>query len=557
MSDIEGDIFEGVGEEDVGLNQLFSTPRPTSHRDPQSPVRLFKNGRAEESGTPGELHLLLTLKQVDNTPLPRDVFQRELIVNWILRYAYVHVSDIQLLNSYDVLVQFDGNIIVTNVSLLLQKVTVLAGLGIQVTCLVATADKLREAATAKEQQRAVVVPNDLQMEMFRAITAMQEQMQKLQLEVKTSRSRSEAGQGLTGQIPDTPSESSDELGEGGPPHGIVPPPPNALVGAAAALAPAIPGPSGSRSSTLTDSKIKLKLPIFSGDEVRQKHEADFKSWLFKVNMMTGTVPENNLRQLIIDSLRGSASELVMFLGLDTPVTTIIDRMKNQFGDVSSADVLMTKFYELRQGKGEKVATFYSRLVATLDQIRRSCPGTVDEATASQHLKNRLWFGIHATSRNSLRYLYDQSHVTHQDLLTACRALEAESGLSNVRLKAATVTDTNTEVGNDNSENEAIEVQVKGASYNDRSKGKDNNSHAQGGRGKNFSQNNNGKSNQKNRRRSKGKSGRKCYGCGGVGHYKRECPTWLNQNRGQMKEGDLPPQNNQGTQEGENPSPPQQ
>ena len=566
-----------------------------------TPMRLFRNGRAEETKTSGELHLLLMVKQVDGSPVPRDVWTREILGEWIHHNTGIAALNVTVVTNYEFIAEFDANIIVTNVSILLQKVTVLKGLGVQVTCLVATPDKLMEVVETRESKRSTEnttskpVDNDLQVEMFKALTQLQDQMQQLQVQVAASRSKTTGTPELTGQVFYTPtisgeSEATTSAGTSEsqasqlseplipiiPLAGARPKTPNAVPPNGGLLDTIIPTsdptPVGNNSVAFTDhSKIKLRLPTFSGDEVRNKHEVDFKSWLFKVNMLIGKVPEMHLRQLIIDSLRGSAGELMMFLGLDTPVSVILERMKNQFGDVASADVLMTRFYELRQGKTEKVAVFYARLVGTLDQIKKNCPDSMDESTASQHLKNRLWFGMHASYRNSLRYLYDQSTVTHQQLLTAVRALEAESSLT-VRAKSASVLHSDTNNDDEDSEDTNTgQVQLKGASFSGRktftkfsnpSRNDGKGQNKQNGQNQNASNGNgntnNSQGNSRNQRgRRFGKGGKKCYGCGGVGHFKRECPTWLNQNRGQMKEGDLPPGTEQGNQDREDPTPPSQ
>ena len=560
-----------IGEGGAGLNtsieSVEESPRRTGvvHRSP-APVGLFKNGRAEKSRDTNELHMLLSIKQVDKTPLPKDTWVSEIIFAWIGKQTAVSPTGITILNRYDALVEFDDNVLVTGVSRILQKVTSLRGMGVQVTCIVDEANECIQVAGGREARRRTPSTSressdELQRDMLRALSKMQDQMTQLQAEVKASKEASKPD--VASGVFYTPSFSLDgdeEVSKAPKPEedkGVKPFPtipsvaaldvkPKSSVAGAELTADASVAPVAS-TSTYADNRIKLKLPVFSGDEKMEKHESDFKNWLFKVSMLITVLPEARMKQVIIDSLRGSAAELVMFLGLETPVATIIERMKNQFGDVSSADVLMTRFYELRQGKTERIATFYSRLVATLEQIKRSCPGSVDEATASQHLKHRLWFGMHNSSRNALRYLYDQSTVTHQQLLTACRALEAESGLNTVRVKGATVSDLDSGVVDNECE---VTVQSKAANYEERGRPQERGNAKQGDRGsskQNNSNNSNGKNNGKNGQ--KGKSRRKgkeiqCYACQGYGHVRRECPTWLKAQRGQKKEGDLPPKQEQ-------------
>ena len=73
------------------------------------------------------------------------------------------------------------------------------------------------------------------------------------------------------------------------------------------------------------------------------------------------------------------------------------------------------------------------------------PRMISDAEAKVKLRDRLFYGILKTLRDSVKYLYDNPTVTYTQLLVAAREAEAEVsdsklGIMTIKAKAATAND---------------------------------------------------------------------------------------------------------------------
>ena len=111
---------------------------------------------------------------------------------------------------------------------------------------------------------------------------------------------------------------------------------------------------------------------------------------------------------------------------------------NRFGKRYTGDKLQQEFYKLGQEKGEKIGAFTGRLELIYWWLHDKFLGRFDE----QQLKDRLFYGISQSLRDSSRYLYKDPTVMYQALLKAVEEMESEywEGRATVRAKSATVAD---------------------------------------------------------------------------------------------------------------------
>ena len=70
---------------------------------------------------------------------------------------------------------------------------------------------------------------------------------------------------------------------------------------------------------------------------------------------------------------------------------------------------------------------------------------ISDDEAEIKLRDRLFYGVLKTLKDSIRYLYDNPPVTYTQLLVAARKIEAEvsdgkSGTMTIKVNAATVND---------------------------------------------------------------------------------------------------------------------
>ena len=77
-----------------------------------------------------------------------------------------------------------------------------------------------------------------------------------------------------------------------------------------------------------------------------------------------------------------------------------------------------KFYQLTQGKTEKVQQFAGRLEAKFKQLREKIPGMYEKSI----LKERLFHGMHQDLRDSIQFCY-KAETTYNELFN--ETLDAE------------------------------------------------------------------------------------------------------------------------------------
>ena len=66
------------------------------------------------------------------------------------------------------------------------------------------------------------------------------------------------------------------------------------------------------------------LPLFSGSEPTPHDEGTYEQWKFQVKGMQSSCPESTVRSALIMSVRGEASELVGFMGFNSPLLVILE-----------------------------------------------------------------------------------------------------------------------------------------------------------------------------------------------------------------------------------------
>ena len=326
-----------------------------------------------------------------------------------------------------------------------------------------------------------------------------------------------------------------------------------------------------------------KLSTFSGDDNPGKHKCSFDQWYFEVKTVQATYAEPQIKEAMIRSLKGTAANTIRFLGPSARVADILAKLLKAYSATNNKDVLESAFFGMFQAKGKKVQTFTARLEGALYQLRVKFPNAVPESEVDQKLKNHLFYGIHQSLRDSIRYIYRDENITYGDLMVAAREIETESvdgktnlGAPHVKAKAATATEGETSesiedgIGNrlDSlqkdvtqlmSITEGTHTSKKGGNKgnqnnnnNSSSNSNNNNNNNQGQNNSNQGRNNNNNHSRNNQ--SHGRSGPQpsaagpfghngqpvqCYRCGGWGHFSRNCSSLLNYPRGEATANETP------------------
>ena len=93
--------------------------------------------------------------------------------------------------------------------------------------------------------------------------------------------------------------------------------------------------------------------------------------------------------------------------------------------LSLAPVVSYQIFHLMQNKGEKIQLFASRLKEVFSHIQSQFPHLVHMEDEGNHLRDRLFHGMHKTLHDSIHYLYDDAKVSYIQLLIAARKTETE------------------------------------------------------------------------------------------------------------------------------------
>ena len=101
---------------------------------------------------------------------------------------------------------------------------------------------------------------------------------------------------------------------------------------------------------------------------------------------------------MIQSVRGDVREFFSYVGFETGVEELLDRIQERFGEHCTVDKLKQESYQLIQGKTEKVHQFVGRLEAKFKQLREKIPGSYEKSI----LKEKLFHGTLNTTDTIIR-----------------------------------------------------------------------------------------------------------------------------------------------------------
>ena len=85
----------------------------------------------------------------------------------------------------------------------------------------------------------------------------------------------------------------------------------------------------------------------------------YDQWKFKVRLIQNLYSEPVIREAIIKSLKGTAAELVQYLGLPVKVNDFLGKLDMVSGSVVSFDILMQSFYD--HSEAEKIPAYVTHI----------------------------------------------------------------------------------------------------------------------------------------------------------------------------------------------------
>ena len=312
---------------------------------------------------------------------------------------------------------------------------------------------------------------------------------------------------------------------------------------------------------LKDGALRTNIPklsAFSGDKA--KGEVSFEEWSYELQTLRKTYSDSALREDIQHSLRGVAADTVRNMGPYVPLDTIIKKFTIVYGTVKSFDLQMQDFYCVDQGEEESIPSFATWVEGLLSQIHDKFLEKLTHPEEQRLLKDCLFHGCKKSIQDSVKYCFADPHIDYMHFLEECRKAEDEDKVGQTKLKppkakvaAATVPPTREDelakqlryqqhqidallgqVKNMVSAVKAIRASSRGAATGGPRM------HTQatwrgGSRGRGLPMQTHPRTTPQPRARNPQLTQGaglmyKCWQCGEVGHYRRECPTlkekWL-------------------------------
>ena len=163
------------------------------------------------------------------------------------------------------------------------------------------------------------------------------------------------------------------------------------------------------------------LPIFLGQEPVPAMEGSIDQWLFQVEGALATHTEEAVRSAVIGSVRGAAHELLEFIGYGEEMGSMLKHIKERFGQGPSKAKLQKEVFLMEQRKTESINQFARWVEQRFKRLRTLYPGWYD----CGQLKERVFQGMHAHLRDSMRFLYMKDEVGYEEFLATVYKAETE------------------------------------------------------------------------------------------------------------------------------------
>ena len=135
--------------------------------------------------------------------------------------------------------------------------------------------------------------------------------------------------------------------------------------------------------------------------------------------------EVTLREGMVQSLHRATVDMVQYQGPHALASEIINKLELVYGTVASFHILMQNIYKVLQGKTEKVTMYVTQLEGGLNVVQQEYPTILSDNEVQQHLRDRIFHGLHKPLRDLMCYLYDDVRITYPQLVTAAWKAESE------------------------------------------------------------------------------------------------------------------------------------
>ena len=136
-------------------------------------------------------------------------------------------------------------------------------------------------------------------------------------------------------------------------------------------------------------------PLFSGTEPTPKDECGIETFLFQVR---GAWKNLTDQAALISSLRGGQCLFIEYVGLDSPLDVMTDKLVERYSVMATHDTLVCEFHQLSQERNERIREFAGRIEKVFKKLQHQI---LERYPDKLLLKDRLFHGMNQHLKNSL------------------------------------------------------------------------------------------------------------------------------------------------------------
>lgn len=158
---------------------------------------------------------------------------------------------------------------------------------------------------------------------------------------------------------------------------------------------------------ITVSNHQPRLSIFYGDTTSlTKGEVTYDQWRYEVRslLVENTYKKETILQAIRRSVRGEASKMLMRLGTDVTIETILEKFESVYGVVDTKESLLARFYSAKQRDDEDITTWSCRLEDILSQAVEK--KIIRAADTNEMLRSMFWTGMRQDLKDISGYKFE-------------------------------------------------------------------------------------------------------------------------------------------------------
>lgn len=506
-----------------------------------NPMEANSNEREGEEPHLNSLQALLKVTKVDGSPIPPFLFHREAIAEMLSLMTGIIPATIDVLDDTETLLTFEEGVIMTPMIIQICQNHVWYGLEVRLTAKVASPDVMERMHNIRQRQEQSKMDlfghwanggTNVQMGTnVQAITSQLMERLTLHLDEKVERlqdmvhrSQTDLKKEVSQNVMETVDRAVKKTGDRDLREQI-------------------------HMQAAVNTKKPPKLSWFSGEDNKNKTEVTYAQWAYEVLMVKDNYSEEVMKEAIARSLKGTAADLIRFLGPHVTLQQMMEKLETVYSTVSSFDTLMQGFYNLSQGPREKVQQFATKMESTLNQIQVQFPDRMGPNEKEVKLKERLFHGMKKNVRDTIRFRYSDPSTTYTQLLVHARAAEDEE----IKVPTVAATAKGAEVyvetsGEEDEEITELSNKFMVMAITDNGKGKKRKQLVPVSKALAQKEDDNQEPAERRKkssltmRRERVPRNVQCWACEGFGHLARSCPNRLNSNRGKDEALTRPPQN---------------